>query len=76
MSKIEEFNKIKGDTEKFKWLIDNQGFGLCLNLDNDDMFLVDTHDEDSDLGRFESWIGTSPGILDLLKAVGIEADYC
>ena len=76
MSKIEEFNKISNDVDKFKWIIENQGFGLQLTLDNDDMFLEDTHDEDAELGRFESWIGTSPGILDLLKAVGIQADFC
>ena len=76
MSKIDIFNKISSDVEKFKWLMENQDCGLCLTLDNDDMFLVDTNDEDAETGRFESWIGTSPGILDLLEAAGIQADFC
>ena len=73
---IDEFNKVKSDRNKFTWLMSNQNKGLQLTLDNDDMFIVDLNEEDSELGRFESWIGNAPGIMDLLLAVGIDADYC
>ena len=76
MSKIEEFNKISNDADKFKWLMKNQDLGLCLTLDNDDMYLVDTRNEDAELGRFESWIGNAPGIMSLLEAIGIQSDFC
>lgn len=77
MSKlVQEFNQLEDDTLRLKWLLENQGKGLQLQLDNDAMLLVDLNDQDAPYGEFDSWLGTSEGVDHLLNAVGIEFDYC
>ena len=50
---IKEFESIKGDKEKWKWLRKNQGVGLMVMCDNDDTMVVDENaDEDDDYPDF------------------------
>lgn len=74
MGKLEELRKIKKDQDKWKWLIANQDTGLIVNLDNDDTFVVDPNDEDSDPVDFIDYVGCSDGVQELLSAVGIKAE--
>lgn len=73
MSLLQEFNKLKTDKEKWKWLMTNQGKGLVVMLDNDDTFVVDENDEET-TGRFNEYIGWSDGVQILLDVIGIQAE--
>lgn len=79
MSKlIKEFKSLRSDKQRWEWLIIHKDQGLRLELDNDDTILIDIEytGEDACYASFESYIGCSEGVLNLLHAIGIDADCC
>lgn len=70
-----EFNNLKNDVEKFKWVKNNQSTGIVLMLDNDDTYgiISDNNDEDY-LFEFDGYIGWNDGIFSLLEAYGIKTE--
>ena len=67
---IDEFNQLKTDVERWVWVKSHQHTGAVVNLDNDDTFIVI-----GDLyATFDSYIGWSDGVQELLKAMGIAAE--
>lgn len=74
MNKLEEFRKIKTDENRWKWLLENQGQGLVVMLDNDYTFVVDSNDYDADSVGFDEYLGWSDGVVALLRTVGIACD--
>ena len=74
--KHDEFNALKNDVEKWKWIKANQNLGITVFCDNDDTF-AQFDDDDSDDPKtldFRDYIGWSDGIFHLLEAVGIKAE--
>ena len=72
-----EFNELKNDIEKWKWVKDNQDTGIIIYLDNDDTFgtLPDPEDKEDVLYfQFSEYIGYH-GVQNLLEAYGIKADF-
>ena len=72
MTKFEEFKAIKGDRERWQWLIKNQDAELLVYLDNDDTFVADTNDGEADIESFCDYIGWSEGVCTLLDIVGVK----
>ena len=70
-----QFKKCKGDADRWKWIQSNQGKGLVVLLDNDETYIDNTNDEDSEMMVFDSFIGRAPGITALLYAMDIDSDY-
>lgn len=71
-----EFDELKNDVEKWKWVKDNQDTGIIIYLDNDDTFgmLPDPQDkEDMLYFQFSEYIGWH-GVENLLEAYGIKAE--
>ena len=80
MSKlIDEFDALRGDKARWDWLIANKDKSLRLVLDNDDTMIVDNsahEDDENNTASFDSYIGWSEGVLNLLHAIGIDAECC
>jgi len=87
---IGEFNKLKSDKDRFRFLLEHKGI-FKLILDNDDMFLrisdgvlesldIDWYSVEADIlsdsikGKFDTFLGWSDGVFILLDVVGIEAE--
>lgn len=70
-----EFNKLKTDELKWKFIIDNQFEGIKIYLDNDDTFGSFEWDDDGEyLFKFDDYIGWSDGIMTLMAVIGIDAE--
>lgn len=72
---LNEFNNLKNDVDRWKWILKNQNKHIKIMLDNDDTYGVFDHIEESPIFQFDEYIGYDTGVLKLLKAVGIYADY-
>ena len=87
---ISEFNELKTDDSKFRFLLEHKGI-FKLNLDNDDTFVTVSDGilnvlgiekysvEEDDLNdlitnSFWTYLGWSEGVFILLDVVGIEAE--
>ena len=82
-SMIKEFKNLKNDKARWEWLIIHKDQGLRLELDNDDTTLIDTtidpdgvDDSVEYYASFDSYVGWSEGVIDLLQAIGIDAESC
>lgn len=72
----EEFYRLNNDVARWKWLQQNPEKYEVVMLDNDDTFVVFGYDylDESVTGDIMSYVGWSDGVLDLLEAMGIEAE--
>ena len=87
---IKEFNGLKSDADRFKFLLGHKGI-FKLMLDNDDTFVkvsdktleslaIDKYSvladdlSDSITGIFHEYLGLSDGIFILLDVIGIKAE--
>ena len=80
---IKKFKALNNDKQRWIWLMAHKDKGLKLVLDNDDTVIVDTNfdpdevDEDFVLhASFDSYIGYSEGVFNMLCVIGIEAECC
>jgi len=71
-----EFMNLKTDVKRWKWILENKDNGITVFLDNDDTFVCfDSYNGDGPLFNLSQYIGDSDGILSLLTAIGIKAEY-
>lgn len=75
------FNRLS-ESDKWKYILEHKA-EIELFLDNDytfGKFLLDEPNEENDYDpaslHFNSWLGNSTGVLELLKAIGIKAQRC
>lgn len=71
---LAEFDALKNDIDKWKWIKDHQETGIVINIDNDVIYGVLPGTDDMFILEFDDYIGTIWGILNLLKAYGINAE--
>ena len=71
---IADWKLLKNDTARWLFIKENQGKGIMINLDNDDTFGTFEDDENSFIFQFDNYVGWSDGVMELLLAMGIEAD--
>lgn len=69
--KHKEFNSLKNDIEKWKWVKNNQDCGIIIMLDNDDTFGIIPNQEGL-LFQFDKYIGWDDGVFNLLEAMNIK----
>jgi hypothetical protein len=70
-----EFKKLKSDKARWKFILNNQGKGIKINLDNDDTFGSFSWDENGEyLLQLDDYLGWSDGIQTLLSIIGIDAE--
>ena len=70
---FEEFESLKTDEQKWKWVLANQDKNITIYCDNDDTY-GQIDDYPDEILQFNWYIGWSDGIFHLLKAVGIKAE--
>lgn len=74
IEKAKEFNNLKNDVEKWKWIKDNIHIGITVWLDNDDTYATfDNSDENTPILNFNDYLGSGGGIEDLLSSIGIKS---
>lgn len=76
----ENYNKIKTDKERFKFLMSHSD-KIKLVLDNDMTMVNFITEEDNDeidisLKDLDDYLGNSEGVLNLLEFIGITAEEC
>jgi len=74
MSVLDEFDELKTDEEKWKFVLENQDKGITVKLDNDDTFIT-VEDDDEGYGHFHEYLGCSYGAVALLKALNVKCEY-
>ena len=66
------FDKFNSDLEKWNYLLTVQDSGIIVFLDNDYTFVgFEDYDQTE---SFNSWVGNSDGVLDLLNILGIRCE--
>lgn len=66
MGEYEEFNKLRNDTDRWSWVLDNADGNYIIYLDNDDTFVV-FNEDDTLVGQFDDYIGWNDGLVTLLE---------
>lgn len=88
---LKEMNALETDQERWEWVIANKGNGIVVRLDNDDTFVTlsdefeedydEYYDEDEDYEEeitsvsFDSYIGNSHGVVELLSILEIPCEH-
>lgn len=71
----DSFTKLSNDSERWKFILENQDKGITVYCDTDSTVAVLEDDDFGDYNMdFNNYIGSSKGIFDLLVVVGIKAD--
>ncbi len=78
---LKALSECKTDKEKFCLLMDECWMPMShlkVVLDNDDMFIVGTRDEDEDTPaiHFRGWLGTNQAAIELFEAMGVDVEVC
>ena len=70
-----QFDSLKTDEARWKWMSTHSHRGITVCLDNDDTFATFNDDKEGQfVMEFDEYIGWTDGVLSLLKAIGISAE--
>lgn len=78
MNTKERFDKCKNASSQWEWVAKNKNFDFTIVMDNDCTWINFGDDEEGDsiTSDFNEYLGQSDGAILLLKALGINAEYC
>jgi hypothetical protein len=79
MSKLlKEFEGLNNDKERWLWVLENKD-KIFIELNNDITFVLPTiecnENEEEEYTSFDNFLGDKDGVLDLLQALGINANF-
>ena len=74
MNVLKQFKDLETDKEKWLFVIESRSL-LEVVLDNDETFVQAKGDEDSGWIKFDKSVGSMPGIVPLLEAIGVGVEY-
>ena len=72
-AKIAEFCKCENDIDRWKWVSDNKDLAFTIVIDNDDIAIAFT-DEENSYFHFDTW--GQDCISCLLDNIGVTNEYC
>ena len=75
---LKEFDELNNDKERWLWVLENKD-KVFIELDNDITLVSSTIEcedgEEVEYTSFDEFLGNKDGVLDLLQALGINADF-
>ncbi|MBL4753743.1 MAG: hypothetical protein JKY52_09160 [Flavobacteriales bacterium] len=74
MELLDKLKDLKTDKQKWQFIIDVKPL-LEVVLDNDETWVQVKGDDDCGWVAFDKSVGSMPGIVPLLEAIGISVDY-
>lgn len=69
---FKEFKGLETDKERWAWIIKNHKRGITLRIDVDDTYATFDGMEKEYMLMFDSYLGWSDGVFDLLDCLGVE----
>lgn len=70
-----EFDSLKDELSRWKWIQSHQDTGITIMLDNDDTYGVLEDGDETLVFQLHEYIGSADGLLNLFAVIDINATF-